>query len=196
MVNTIKLFSLKKLNFFYSIVIFQLLMLLSALILGWFWDISWWHWSFSWIILLWGIGGFTLLIGLSLVLSLGAVKGIKILDWYLPFLKGIFLPLINLLPANLYWAVALSAAIGEETLFRGVLQNKYGLVITAISFAVLHAPPIPRLIPLMIVYIFMSFVLGATYHFTNNIYILIAIHFAYDWIILCKLNKLNSQFSV
>ena len=35
-------------------------------------------------------------------------------------------------------ALGISAAVGEETLFRGALQPKYGLVLTALIFALLH----------------------------------------------------------
>lgn len=86
------------------------------------------------------------------------------------------------------FAVALTAGIGEELLFRGVIQaGLEGLVgamtalaITSLLFGLVHAMT-PAYFALTCL---MGFYLGWLYQATGNLLVPILVHFLYDWIVL------------
>ena len=87
--------------------------------------------------------------------------------------------------------ISLAAGIGEELLFRGVLQNGLGglgglagpapaLVTTALVFGLVHA-----LTPAYFVLTtFAGLYLGGLYLATGNLLLPVLVHFLYDWIAL------------
>jgi membrane protease YdiL (CAAX protease family) len=81
--------------------------------------------------------------------------------------------------------LSLSAGIGEEALFRGVLQDLWGFGTTCLIFAVLHA--------LTPTYFFLAFgisiYLGWIYRTTENLLVPIAIHAIYDAFALALLRR-------
>ena len=98
------------------------------------------------------------------------------------------LPLFsNAGPAAIF-AVALMAGVGEELLFRGVIQAGLegfigpvtALVVASLLFGVAHALTTAYFILTCL----MGFYLGWLYQATGNLLVPIMVHFLYDWIVL------------
>lgn len=102
----------------------------------------------------------------------------------LTLLGGTFKPLIGFVTAG---ALAVAAGLGEEMLFRGVLQYEllnmldsqfFALVISSVVFGALHA-----VTPLYAVLAFLaSLYFGWMYLSTGNLAVPIATHAFYDWV--------------
>ncbi|MBC7793590.1 MAG: CPBP family intramembrane metalloprotease [Clostridia bacterium] len=65
--------------------------------------------------------------------------------------------------------VALTSALAEESLFRGLLQPSLGLWLTAAIFAVLHVGPTPRFLPWTIMAFGAGLLFGGLFDFTGNL---------------------------
>ncbi len=84
--------------------------------------------------------------------------------------------------------VALAAGIGEELLFRGVIQAGLenligpwgGLVIASLLFGLAHAMTRSYFIVTTIIGLY----LGLLYQWTGNLLVPILVHFLYDWVAL------------
>jgi membrane protease YdiL (CAAX protease family) len=76
-------------------------------------------------------------------------------------------------------AVGLSAGIGEELLFRGALQTRFGLVLTSLLFAVGHAHY--GLSPAMVEVFVVGLALGVVRHRTNTT-TCVVIHAGYNFL--------------
>jgi len=82
--------------------------------------------------------------------------------------------------------VAVLAGIGEELLFRGVVQNGLAqawhpgpaLVLASLLFGLAHAISLAYLLAASLI----GFYLGLFYHLTGNLLVPILIHALYDWI--------------
>jgi len=81
-------------------------------------------------------------------------------------------------------AVSLSAGIGEELLFRGALQPRFGLVLTSLLFAIGHAHY--GLSPAMVEVFIVGLVLGLVRRRTNTT-ACIVIHAGYNFLDLLLL---------
>jgi len=72
--------------------------------------------------------------------------------------------------------ISLAAGIAEELLFRGVLQIKFGIVLSSILFGLVHF-----ISPFyFIVATVMGFYLGAALYIFDNLMIPVQIHFLYN----------------
>jgi len=72
--------------------------------------------------------------------------------------------------------ISFAAGIAEELLFRGVLQIKFGIVVSSILFGLMHfISPV-----YMIIATLMGFYLGAFLFIFDNLMIPVQIHFLYD----------------
>lgn len=101
------------------------------------------------------------------------------------------LPLFAGLPGWAIAAIALAAGVGEELLFRGVVQAGLAgvsgpvvaLVVASLLFGLAHA-----LTPAYFVLATcMGLYLGGVYLATGNLLVVILVHFFYDWIALAWL---------
>jgi len=72
--------------------------------------------------------------------------------------------------------ISLLAGIGEELLFRGVVQAKYGIVAASIIFGLMHSVSFAY----VIVTIVMGFYIGVIYSAGGSLLIPIQLHFIYD----------------
>lgn len=179
-------------NIFLTIIGIETLLLVLAVILGWYLDIQWWYFKTTIDSIIWAISGLIVLLSIGFIVTFGALRNHLLFKWYKGYLKEIFVPFANSIPKHLIWVAALLAAIGEEPLFRGVIQHYWGLIPAALIFTVLHAPPIPKLLPLSVFYLGFSFLLGLLFIYTDeNILLLIAVHFIYDWVVLYLLQRIN-----
>lgn len=76
--------------------------------------------------------------------------------------------------------ISLLAGIGEEVLFRGVIQNKFGLLVASLLFGLAHAIT-PAYV---IVAALMGLYIGFLYEYHGSLLVAIQLHFTYD---LCAL---------
>lgn len=104
------------------------------------------------------------------------------------FMREFLIPLFRNAPAGILFLVSLLAGVGEELLFRGVIQGGLdgvigstgALVIASLIFGAMHA--VSR--PYFIIATLMGLYLGWLYLATGNLLIPIVVHFVYDWIVL------------
>ena len=103
-------------------------------------------------------------------------------------MRTIVVPLFRGAPAGTLFLVSLLAGIGEELLFRGVIQHGLsgvigpwaGLIVASVLFGAVHALT-PAYFVLATI---MGFYLGLIYLWTGNLLIPVLIHFLYDWVVL------------
>lgn len=104
------------------------------------------------------------------------------------FMREFLIPLFQNAPPGILFLVSLLAGVGEELLFRGVIQggldgvvgNTGALVIASVIFGAMHA--VSR--PYFIITTLMGLYLGWLYLATGNLLIPILVHFIYDWVVL------------
>jgi uncharacterized protein len=126
-----------------------------------------------------------LLFLLTLRWPIGLLKQIK------TFCEDEFIPLL----AGSSWSdmalIALSAGVGEEMLFRGVLQCSlgtwlgigWGLVLASLLFGLLH----PISIPYIVVTAFVGLYLGGAFLLTGNLLTVMVTHTLYDFALMAYL---------
>ena len=141
--------------------------------------------TFSLSALNWGIAAtIPLLLGVWL---LGSMRWAWVAELQ-QFMLEIIVPLFRKTPAGALFAVALLAGVGEELLFRGVVQgglegivgSGMALLLASLFFGAMHA--LSR--AYFLVATAMGFYLGWLYLATGNLLIPIVVHFLYDWIVL------------
>lgn len=79
--------------------------------------------------------------------------------------------------------ISLLAGIGEELIFRGIVQVKFGLVIASIVFGLMHSISLAY----VVVTIIMGFYIGVLYQASGNLLVPIQLHFVYDFAALVYL---------
>ncbi len=109
------------------------------------------------------------------------------------FCEKEFVPLL----AGSSWSdmalIALSAGVGEEMLFRGVLQQSlaswmgtgWGLTLASVLFGLLH----PISVPYIVLTISIGFYLGGAFLLTGNLLCVIVMHTLYDFALMAYLLK-------
>lgn len=103
-------------------------------------------------------------------------------------MRQIVVPLFRRAPAGTLFLVSLLAGVGEELLFRGVIQGGLSgwlgpwpaLILASVFFGLMHA--LTR--AYFIVATLMGLYLGLFFMWTGNLLIPILIHFLYDWVVL------------
>lgn len=76
--------------------------------------------------------------------------------------------------------IALTVAICEELLFRGVIQTTFGYIFASVLFIIVHIRYFKRIVLLIGVTI-TSFLIGYLFEMTNNLLVVIAFHFIVDF---------------
>ncbi|MFS0656383.1 CPBP family intramembrane glutamic endopeptidase [Bacillus sp. 179-C3.3 HS] len=82
--------------------------------------------------------------------------------------------------------LALLIAFSEEILFRGILQQQFGLEIASIVFALLHFRYLSKIL-LFILVVSISIFLGLLYEWTGNLFVPIMTHFVIDLVFACQI---------
>ena len=85
--------------------------------------------------------------------------------------------------------IALSAGVGEEMLFRGVLQSSlgswlglgWGLSVASVLFGLLH----PISLPYIVLMIGVGFYFGGAFLLTGNLLTVMVTHAVYDFALMC-----------
>ncbi|MGV8121694.1 MAG: lysostaphin resistance A-like protein [Candidatus Xenobiia bacterium LiM19] len=158
---------------FRSILMIQGAVLVIAILWGVFRKIPWWTSLIFDYSIFWGI-----LLGLALaVLNQGAYQiAIKLkaanIEWVI---SQVFYPLFKNMRIIEMVLISLLSGFCEESLFRGVLQHEWGLLISSVIFGLLHTGD-RRLIASGIWAILSSVILGYSYMVSGNLLIPIFAH--------------------
>ncbi|OLO42612.1 CAAX protease family protein [Alkalihalophilus pseudofirmus] len=78
--------------------------------------------------------------------------------------------------------IAAIVAICEEILFRGILQTQIGLVLASLIFALIHFRYLSKIL-LFTMAVVLSFILGLLFEWTNNLLVPIFAHFLIDFVL-------------
>ena len=89
--------------------------------------------------------------------------------------------------------IAAFSSVSEEFFFRGLLQEKIGLVFSSTIFGMLHSGPGRKYLPWTIFAVGMGFVLGLTYQWRKNLLVPVIIHFVVNLLNLMVMQKLESK---
>mgnify|MGYP001332555426 FL=1 len=87
--------------------------------------------------------------------------------------------------------MTLLVAFCEELLFRGVLQEKFGLIVASVIFAVIHFRYLDKIF-LFTGVLFLGFFIGIIYEWTGNLAVTFFMHFVIDFLLglLIKYQKI------
>ena len=88
-----------------------------------------------------------------------------------------------------YFLLSLSSAVGEELFFRGLIQYRYGILISSCLFACVHIPTKPTLIGWPLFALLMGLWLGFIFKIKLNISYPIIIHFIVNFIGMIRIGK-------
>lgn len=76
--------------------------------------------------------------------------------------------------------IALTVAIAEELLFRGMIQTVFGYIFASSLFVLIHTRYLKK--PILLIFIILtSFLIGYLFKVTNNLLVTIAFHFVVDF---------------
>ena len=91
--------------------------------------------------------------------------------------------------------IALTIAIAEELLFRGVIQTVFGYIFASSLFAIIHIRYLKKPV-LLISIIIVSFYIGYLFEVTQNLLVTITAHFIIDFILglLIKYKTRGEQY--
>ncbi|MBI4041235.1 MAG: CPBP family intramembrane metalloprotease [Deltaproteobacteria bacterium] len=85
--------------------------------------------------------------------------------------------------------LALMSSLGEEILFRGAVQNQFGLIVASLLFGLMHFPIKPIMMPWTLTAVIMGFVLGALYQYAGNLMAPILLHFLINFLNIWAINQ-------
>ncbi len=119
--------------------------------------------------------------------ALGLVRA-RWIDELQQFMREVVVPMFAGARWWMLMLVALAAGIGEELLFRGVIQDGlsdrvgpgFGLLAAALLFGLVHAMSRAYVLLATLAGLY----LGLLYLWTENLLVVILVHFLYDWIAL------------
>jgi membrane protease YdiL (CAAX protease family) len=87
--------------------------------------------------------------------------------------------------------IATFSAVAEEFFFRGLLQDKIGIVLASMFFGMLHSGPGKKYLPWTIFAIVMGFLLGGLYEWRGNLLVPVIIHFVVNFLNLWMMQKIK-----
>jgi membrane protease YdiL (CAAX protease family) len=132
----------------------------------------------------------------DLGLALSAAAGIIGLSYagvrWVPSLRRLsrlLAEVIGSLTVTEAFVAAAFSALGEEALFRGVLQHYLGLVPASIFFGILHTGPGKKFVPWTLFAVGVGLLLGYLYERTGNLLAPVATHFVVNWANLLLLSR-------
>jgi uncharacterized protein len=76
--------------------------------------------------------------------------------------------------------VSIFSGVGEETFFRGAVQQEFGLVVAALAFGLVHVGPDRRYLVWTAWAVLVGFVFGALYEVTGGLLAPILAHSAHN----------------
>ncbi len=103
-------------------------------------------------------------------------------------LEGLFSQLLSPISYFQILLIASISAFVEEWFFRGILVDHFGLILSAVIFALCHLIPSPRLWMWSIWSFFAAVILGILYQETRSIYLPLLVHFLINLFVLIFVN--------
>ena len=85
--------------------------------------------------------------------------------------------------------IAAFSSVAEEFFFRGLLQDKLGIVLASLFFGALHTGPGKKYIPWTVFAVVMGFVLGGLYQWRENLILPVVVHFVVNFVNLYLMGK-------
>ncbi|MFH1728083.1 MAG: CPBP family intramembrane glutamic endopeptidase [Pseudomonadota bacterium] len=152
------------------LIVYSAMFLISFLILGFLK-------GFPYVFKLYHIDGFWFIT--SCVIAILVIVGSHILmmkTTYFDFLIGLFKEFFEGYGIFTFLLLALLSGFAEELLFRGLLQDYMGLILTSLIFGILHIGPSKNFLPWTGFAIIMGFVLGITRELSVSILVPSIIH--------------------
>ncbi|MFH1017293.1 MAG: CPBP family intramembrane glutamic endopeptidase [Pseudomonadota bacterium] len=138
-------------------------------------------------------------LGIAVTAAAAVIVVSYLLVRFLPPMRGLGRFLAELL-GSLKWteafAVAAFSALGEEFLFRGVIQHYLGIFPAALIFGALHTGPGRRFIPWTLFAFLVGLVLGYVYERTGNLLTSTAAHFLINFVNLLLLSRWAKEESI
>jgi uncharacterized protein len=139
----------------------------------------------------WGVPLRDALIGLSVAATLAVINHALLTrspaNWLVSGMRAVYhdtiLPLFGSLPRPGALALGAAAGIGEEWLFRGVVQPVVGIVLASVLFGLAHVGGF-RMLPFGVWAMCMGFVLGGLAAVTGGLIAPIVAHGVYDMLAL------------
>ena len=104
------------------------------------------------------------------------------------FLEGEIFPLFRRVPVWKLVLLSAVAGLGEELLFRGVIQEELGLGIASVAFGLMHGPT-RELWSLALWAAAMGAVLGVLYQVSGNLFVPALSHALYDGVALIYISR-------
>jgi uncharacterized protein len=161
-------------------------LLVGASILGWMIDRDpLRHFAWTGAAVLWGVAAtvpLMILFGLFLRWPVGPLKGIQ------RFSEGVMRPLLAPCSVVDLLGISVLAGLGEEMLFRGVLQDAFtgwfnvwvGVLLTSLLFGALHSITLTYAVLAAVMGAYLSFV----WMYTENLLVVVIAHALYDFLVL------------
>ena len=85
--------------------------------------------------------------------------------------------------------IAAFSSVAEEFFFRGLLQDKLGIIFASLFFGALHTGPGKKYIPWTVFAVTMGFVLGGLYQWRENLILPVVVHFVVNYVNLYLMRK-------
>lgn len=133
-------------------------------------------------------------IGISILIGLGIV----LVTWLITKISKSFQDLAQtfneiLGPLTIVeiFFIAIFSSVAEEFFFRGLLQEKIGIVLASLFFGMLHSGPGKKYLPWTIFALVMGFLLGGLYEWRGNLIVPVVIHFVVNFANLYLMQKLS-----
>lgn len=135
-------------------------------------------------------------------IGLGAAIGLLIvlISWMLTKFTKIFQELVEVLNSMLgpltvleIFFIAAFSSIAEEFFFRGLVQEKLGIVIATVLFGLLHSGPGKKFLPWTAFALVMGALMGGVYEWRQNLMAPIMIHFVANFVNLILMQRLTSS---
>jgi membrane protease YdiL (CAAX protease family) len=119
---------------------------------------------------------YTLALGLGLAIVIALLSRAFFTRFTPQLIHELFVPIFSRVSNSNLLLISLLPGLGEEILFRGVLQAEVGLIGASLIFGFLHSGFSRRLLPYGLWATLVGFLLGLLYLFTGSIWGSIATH--------------------
>lgn len=141
-----------------------------------------------------GVGATSIPLAVNLVLFGRFADAAGRLKQFAQFRDEIAAPLVTGLNGQHLLLISILAGIGEELLFRGVLQCEVGMHLSVFLFALLHfGPEIRRFYWVFIVYLAFGYFFSGLLAISGGLLAPIVCHSLYDYLAIRWLDRRNQQ---
>ena len=126
------------------------------------------------------------------IVVVGVSRAIEFFEWARQ-LAAAMKTLLGELSTQAILVIALCSSLGEEMLFRGLLQPAIGIVWSSLIFGLLHVGPDRRYAPWTLMAIGMGCAFGGLHYYTGNLLAPILAHFTINHFNLTAIAKGSSR---